>query len=391
MTDADKQRLDRTLGSLLLLLLRAPVIALGKVLGRDHAPEVRGDLLVLKMQGGGSLVLAYTLLLGLRERYPDRRLLLLTTPAVAPFAETLRVFDEILVVDDAGLPQLLASAVRAWRRCWRVDTVIDLEVYSQLTTAFSVLTAARNRVGFYLESTFWRRGLHTDLVFFNRFSPAHVFYEQLAGKVGAAAASLEACAARLREGLPPAEARPAGRRIAIGHACSGLGRERMLTPSQWLEVFRRRGVAAGEFVLLGSRADRVDAEAILAALGPCFPEARFIDRCGEIDLAESVAQIAASDEFWGIDSSLLHYARLLGVRTVSFWGPTDPRTRLRATDAGEHEVYYHKVHCSPCIHVAETPPCGGRNVCIESLFADAAPGGLVRIRQTVGAANEEEG
>ena len=387
MSHEGRQRLDLWLGTLLLLLLRLPVVGLGALLRRDHAPTVRGDLLLIKMQGGGSLVLAYPLILGLRERYPDRRLLLLSTPQVAVFAETLGVFDEILAVRDDAPVGFLTSTLAAWWRCLRIDTVVDLEVYSRLTTAFSALTAARNRIGFYLESTFWRRGLHTHLIFLNRFSPIHVFYEELATAVDAPPAPLDAYASRLRARLAGAAPAAAGRRIAVGHACSEMGRERMLTPDQWLAVFRSRDVAGGEFVFLGGRADRGEADAIIEALRPHCGDARFANRCGELSLAESVAWIDAADEFWGIDSGLLHYAQLLGTRTVSFWGPTDPRTRLRADDGIDHEIYYHKVSCSPCIHVAETPPCGGENVCIRSLFSGEPSCALVGVRDAVARGN----
>ena len=378
-----KQKLDRRLGSVLLFLLRLPVVWLGRILGRDHSLAARGDILIIKMQGGGSLVLAYTALLGIRERYPDRKLLLLTTPDVAPFGETLGLFDEILRVRDGGLLPLFTSVLRVWWRCLRIDTVVDLEVYSQLTTVFSALTAARNRVGFYLASTFWRRGFHTRLVFFNRFSPVHHFYEELARAVDAQPASLAACAESLRQRLKPVGRRTDQRQIAVGHACSELGRERLLSPEQWLHVFRSRDITSEEVIFLGGEADRPLAEHIIDAVAPEFPAASFHNLCGELPLSESISQLSASDEYWGVDSALVHYAQLLGTKTVSFWGPTDPRTLLRASADTEHEVFYNKVPCSPCIHVAETPPCGGKNICIASLFAEGRACESVETRPVV--------
>jgi hypothetical protein len=99
-----------------------------------------------------------------------------------------------------------------------------------------------------------------------------------------------------------------------------------------------------------------------------FPQARFSNLCGERDLAASLAELAACEEFRGVDSSLLHYARWLGLRCLSFWGPTDPRTRLRPIPGLVEEAVYRKVACSPCIHVSEEPPCRGRNVCMQRLF-----------------------
>ncbi len=366
-----KQVIDSVLGGVLIAALRLPVHLAGRIMGRNHDPRPRGDVLVIKMQGGGSLVLAYPALLGLRRSLPEgRRMILLTSPGVLQVAQLLELFDETIVVRDDGLFAMMGSAVVAWWRCLSMDTVVDLEVYSRATTAFSVLTCARNRMGFYLDRTFWRRGLHTHLVFFNRFSGVHRFYENLCSLAGGAAVPWRECAELLARRLLPTPPDPARRRIAVGASCSRFGRERMLSSRQWLDVFLRKELRDEEIVFLGGKEDRDAAEDITCRATGVFPELRIRNLCGETDLGGSLGVLASSAEYWGVDSSLVHFARLLGIKTVSFWGPTDPATRLRRVPDLPMEVYYRKVPCSPCIHVAETPPCHGVNVCIESLFRD---------------------
>ncbi len=366
-----KQAIDSALGGILIAALRLPVYVAGRLMGRDHDPRPRGDVLVIKMQGGGSLVLAYPALLGIRRSLPEgRKMVLLTTPGVVPFARLLDLFDETVVVEEGSLSGMFRSGLAAWRRCRRVDTVVDLEVYSRMTTVFSVLTGARNRVGFYLDRTFWRRGLHTHLVFFNRFSGVHHFYEKLCSLLGASPVPWRDCGELLLRRLSPAPPDPARRRIAVGASCSSFGRERMLSSAQWIDVFSRRGVRDEEIVFLGGREDRAGAGDIVSLAAGRFPQVRLRNLCGETDLKGALDVLASSAEFWGVDSGLIHFARLLGMKTVSFWGPTDPATRLRRAPGLPAEVYYRKVPCSPCIHVAETPPCRGDNVCIGSLFRD---------------------
>lgn len=364
------KRLDYFVGGALIALARPFVLLLGRLLRRDHDPRPRGSILVLKLLGGGSLVQAGPALLGLKHAYPGARLSLLTTRRIAPFAALLGVFDRIFALDDRSLLRLAGSAARSWPQLIGVDTVIDLEVYSRLSTVLSLLTLARNRVGFYLEAAFWRRGLHTHLLFFNRFSATHRFYDQVARLLGAAPATREACEEALRRELPPAPPRePGRRRVAIGHACSDLARERMLSPSQWRTLLERRGGLAGaEVHVLGGADDRNDAEALIAACAPHLPDAAWHDPCGRLRLEQSLALLGSSDEFIGIDSALLYFARLLGVPTTSFWGPTDPATRLQAFPGARDTVHYQKIACSPCIHVAEVPPCRGRNFCMSALI-----------------------
>jgi len=367
------KRLDYYVGGALIALARPLVALVARILRRDHDPRPRGAIAVVKLLGGGSLLLAGPALLGLRRANPDVPFLLLTTRRVAAFAELLGVFDRIVALDDRSLVRLVRSAAQGWRHVLGADTVIDLEVYSRFSTVLALLTLARNRVGFYLEAAFWRRGLHTHLLFFNRFSNVHLFYDQVARLLGAAPESREACAEQMRRRLPPAPPRAPGRRIALGHACSEFGRERMLSPAQWLHVLAKHPSLAGaEVHVLGSPDDRPDAEALVAACSPHLPAAAWHDQCGQLGLAEAVALLATCDEYLGIDSALLHLARLLGVATTSFWGPTDPATRLQAFAGAADVVHYRKIACSPCIHVAEDPPCRGQNLCITGLV-DPSP------------------
>jgi ADP-heptose:LPS heptosyltransferase len=373
MTLRTKQRIDWVVGGVLIALLRPATLLLGRLLRRDHALRTGARVAVVKLLGGGSLVIALPALLGLRERHPAVELTLVCTPGVAPFARTLRIFDRILLIDDRGPLRLLVSAFTAWRRLLGTDTVLDLEVHSRLSTVFTTLTCARNRLGFYLESAFWRRGLHTHLIFFNRFSGSYLFYEKLAEQLGGKPASPDHCRTHLLAGLPAQPEPAALPTVCVGASCSEMGRERMLAPEHWRKVLEREP-RARRLVFLGAASDRGDAERIIEALRAAPTEHRYENRCGELTLPESLAALAAADEFWGIDSALLHYARLLRVPCRSWWGPTHPETRLRPITGLKEEVTYRKVPCSPCIHLAETPPCGGHNVCIRNLFeADSDP------------------
>lgn len=369
----NKQRVDLILGTILIGILRFPVAMLGRIFKFDHSLYPKGDILVIKMQGGGSLVLAFPALYGIKKKFKHVRIKLFTTQSVRPFAESLDIFDEIITLDETNILLTLTSVVHSLWKCLRIDTVIDLEVYSRITTVFGILTLARNRIGFYLESLFWRKNIYTHLIFFNRSSNVCFLYNEIARLLSAPVESYDTCARQLRKYLVPVE-KSQRTRITIGHACSELGKERILTAEQWLLIFQKRNVESQEFLFLGAAGDFASAQEIIDFIKPHFPDAVFINECGRTNLAESVSIIDSADEFWGIDSGLLHYARLLGKKNVSFWGPTDPLTRLEKIPGVVTEAYYTRVSCSPCVHVAELPPCDGDNICIRSIFdKDVAP------------------
>jgi ADP-heptose:LPS heptosyltransferase len=346
---------------------------LGYLLNRDHALPVRGDITVIKMLGGGSLVMALPALLRIRRKYPAVKMRLLTTGGVKPFAETLGVFDEILALDDRSFVRLTMSGLRCLRACTSSDTIIDLEIYSYLSAVLSLLTFARNRIGFFFEETGFRQKLHTHRIFVQPASPLYSHYDRIATILDAPILAPPVCSDHVRTilGIPARAANPSSGRIAIGCGCSDFAAERKLSPAQWSRhVFATAPDKTREVIFLGGKEDTVEARKIIAAvqaLGSDGWAGKLTDLSGSLPLADSLKVLADCDEFWGIESSLLHYARLLGLRIKAFLGPTHPM-RLRPIAGLVETIHYRKTLCSPCIHLVSVPPCHGDNRCMKWLF-----------------------
>jgi ADP-heptose:LPS heptosyltransferase len=373
MSTQSKIALDRYLGSFLIFILNPLARLLGYFFRRDHALPVRGDILVIKMLGGGSLVIAFPALLGIRRAYPDRKIRILTTQAVKPFAETLGLFDEILAVDDRSALGLIVSTLRHLRRSLGADTVIDLEIYSYLSTVLSILTLARNRLGFFFEERGVRQKLHSHRILFNPGSPLYSHYDRIATMLGATVISPQQCAEHMRAVLGIAAQPPAGNagRIAIGCGCSGLSQERKIAPQQWSRyVFAAAADKAREVIFLGGSDDFDEAEKVIAAVRGLESDSwggSLQNLSGTMPLRDSLRMLASCEDFWGIESSLLHYARLFGLRIKAFLGPTHPM-RLRPIAGLVETIHYRKTLCSPCIHLVSIPPCHGDNLCMKWLF-----------------------
>lgn len=360
--------IDYYAGGVLLLVFKLLTVSLGRLFHRNHDPRLRGTTVVVKMLGGGSLLLALPTLLGLKRAHPEKPFILVTTEAVLPFAQVLDVFDRLVVVRTNTGWGTIFSALKAFAQCLGCDTAIDLEVHSRLSTMFCLFTLARNRIGFYLDTAFWRRGIHTHLIFFNRFAPVHIFYSQIAFLLGTHPVSDEACRAHILKRLP-AQKPHSENTLALGHGCSPLAPERMLESNHWVSLFNERALPADTHVhFLGSQEERASADKIISLLSPRFPTLTFLNDCGRLSLKDSLSLLAGAKAYWGIDSSLLHFARLLGIPSVSFWGPTHPNTLLKPMAGLKEEVFYAHAFCSPCLHIASKPPCGGNNLCIQKLF-----------------------
>ncbi len=362
-----KKQIDLLLGGVAVFLLKPLVIIMGRLLRRPHDLQLNGRILVMKLVGGGSLVLAYPALLALKEKMQGQgELSIVTTPSVAPFARELKLFDHIHVIEDRSFLALVFSTLRfLCSQIFRVDTCIDLEIHSRGTAILSLLTMAHNRLGFYKETVYWRMNLYTHLVFYNTYSCSADFYGSLIALFNVPSKNFDQAAMVFQNEHPVSS--PEGE-WCLSFACSDHARERQMTPAQWVEALKKVSVPERtRIVLLGSRQDHSQGETLKHEITKqmgliCSNE------CGEHALSGTVKRMAQTQKFLGIDSGLLHFARLLGKNTVSFWGPTDPGTRLMPRNRGEDILFYNKVSCSPCVHFADTPPCQGKNRCIEAIF-----------------------
>ena len=362
--------LDFYVGGLLHAILKIPTILLGKLIKRNHDLTQCREIAVMKLLGGGSLVIAYPALLALKRLPHVRKLTLVTTPAIKPFGDTLGIFDEIVVIREDSLLHLAMDSLKALRRLFRYGAVIDFEVHSRLTTVFSLATCARNRVGFFTNISFWRRGISTHLLFCNVSNGIYYFYDQIAEIFGTAAVSEEACTAAFRKRLQASSADESQLRLGIAPTCSGLSSERMLDATEWLDILESRlpkdSGRVAEIHLFGGPSDKAYLDKLKdLLLGRLGAQVSVFNHAGKTKLEESIRMLSGMSEVLCIDSALLHFSRLLGLRTISYWGPTDPRVLARPRGGDLDEIHYVKLPCSPCIHVSHQPPCKGMNICMR--------------------------
>lgn len=378
MTLDFQRKIDSVVGSFLIGVFRVPAMVLGSLLRRNHDARVQKELVILKIRGGGSLFMALPSLLALRRAHPGVRMILICSNSVEPFARMLNCFDEFVTVNVSGLIPLLTSSLRALARCWRCDTVADLEIHSKMTTLFCLFLCARNRLGFYMAWDRWKNGLTTHALFFNESSPVYESYEHVAVTLGAQPASMVDASRHLRQGLglpaDPAHAAGATDNITPAEIClapytTELGREREFSATEWGKVLTARyaGVSTPVRVrLLGGPAEVPRAPEFVDALRRALP-ANFevANDVGTMKLADVARFMDRVGTLYSIDGGLNHIARLLRVQIVSYWGPTDPYLRLKPIEGWTEQVYYQKIFCSPCVHVVTHPPCKGDNLCMK--------------------------
>ncbi len=363
------RKLDFLLGSVAIVLLRPASIILGTILGRNHDLVIRKQLVVMKIKGGGSLLLALPAMLSLRKKYPDKKFTLVTSAEVKPFAELMGVFDEFVIVNTSRFFSFFFSTISAIRKAWRADGFINFEIHSKLTTVFSSLSCARNRFGFYHATNSWQRDVITHLFFYNITSPVYINYNQVALALGAKILPYKEVSDFFiqHNQLHTNHSGEQSLKVVLAPFCSELGKEREFSPEQWAKILKKKFEnKAPLLIILGGPNDVNRASGLELHLKEVLPDFKIINRVGETTLRESAIIIKSAHEFLTIDSGLNHIARLTGgVRITSYWGPTDPTTRLAPFPNLSETIVYTKLFCSPCVHVVAYPPCKGNTICMK--------------------------
>jgi len=132
MTLRAKLALDCYVGGFLHILLTGPTLLLGMFLARPRTLARCSTVTFMKLLGGGSLAIAYPALLAIKGVSHITCLRLVTTAPIAPFAEALGIFDDIVVVRDGKLLPLLKDSLSVVRRLWCSEALVDLEMHSRL-------------------------------------------------------------------------------------------------------------------------------------------------------------------------------------------------------------------------------------------------------------------
>jgi ADP-heptose:LPS heptosyltransferase len=366
-----KQYIDKYLGYALIALFLPFTRLLGILMFRNHstAKEPR-RLLFIKLMGIGSLIVASDAISAMRKRFPDTRFILLTDTNVANAIRPFDLFDEIQVADTDNLMSTAFTMARfftrawTWRRLW----VVDLEVYSKLTTVLALLTLARNRFGFFLPPVPFRKYLNTHNIPFDQSAFLGHNYETMAMTL----------TGETRLEIPEAPRRPDEVHkpfIILNNTCSGLAAVRRLPDPTFAAVcgWVLRNTHY-RLALLGSPGDRPAIEQFIGDDPQLNAQKqRILNFAGVTDSFEEYYAFLKNHGalLVSIDSGPLHMARKLGLPTLSIWGPTNPANYLDipAGERHRHQFYYSKAPCSPCVHRHEQLPCGGNNVCMQMIPA----------------------
>ena len=129
------------------------------------------------------------------------------------------------------------------------------------------------------------------------------------------------------------------------------------------QLARRDGV---RILVFGERQDQAICAEIAREVGLSA-----IDVSGQTTLEQFIGLIARCDLVISNDGGPVHIAASQDVRTVSIFGPVDPKVYGPFPRGDRHRVVHHEqLPCRPCYHRFRLPACPYDRACLNTLAAD---------------------
>ncbi|QWD40736.1 glycosyltransferase family 9 protein [Polynucleobacter paneuropaeus] len=302
--------------------------------------------------------------------------------------------ENIFTIDSSSLGRLIKDTLRfLWiARCHKIDTVIDLELFSRFTALLTGLCGAQRRVGYHIfhGEGLWRGTMLTRKVHYNPH--IHITKNFLSLIHAAYAKEIEVpfskiqildSEVRLEQAIIDTRAKNAVlERIVKLASSAGIpfahGRQRLIliNPNASDLLPQRRWAQARFSELIQSIAKRYPDDLILITGSPAeiaYVEtvrsvanvAHALNFAGQVSFSELPALYTLSDVMVTNDSGPGHFSAVTPLRTIVLFGPETPALY---GSLGNSISITANLACSPCVSAANhrKTPCHN-NICMQAI------------------------
>lgn len=361
MTIRQKIVVDRALGALVAFPMNFFVRLIGIIANVDHSLEgEKTRIAICKYKGMGSIIQSTPLIQTLKLKYPDAKIVYVSSIENKAILEQIDIIDELQLIDDRKVFRLLTSSIaliwKMWRR--RPDLYIDLEIYSNFSSIITTASMAKDRFGYYLRSSKYRMGMYTHMMYFNSTAPITHAYLQFARLL-----KCDEVITSQYQFNGAIEKQDYQGAIVINVNASDLRLERRWPINNFIELIKgiRESYVNQKIVLIGSKNEVEYVEQV----SKCFIEDSMVeDVSGKTSLEELIGVIKACDLVITNDTGPMHLSSALRKPTLALFGPCSPSQYA----VGDHIVpIYQNLYCSPCVHEFIVPPCKGDNQCMKTI------------------------
>lgn len=359
-----------------------------KIFKKESPPDGTDRILIILLSEMGALVLGYPMLQRLKQKFPTASLHILLFEKNREVVELLDIIpsENIISINDSSMPVFAKTALAALARLRQlnIDTVIDCELFSRISSILSFLSGAAIRVGFHAHT---QEGLYRGN-FMNRpvlYNPYQHISRQFLTLVEAIDSDTEPVAKKLisKEKLKipamkfePDEIEDAkqrllakapginGRKIVLIYPGGGLLPIRAWPLSHYCtlaEKLLERGYAV---CIIGLAEDKSVAGRILSHTQSEY----CVDLTG---YTKTIRELMRIFQFSSLlitnDGGPGHFAAMTPLPTIIFYGPETPLLYGPIDEKAQN--LFLGISCSPCVtaYNHRNSPCDGDNLCLKKI------------------------
>lgn len=388
MNVALKRKLDRIAGPIICKMLSL-LPGSRKGAGLSTGPE---RILVILLTEMGSLVLAQPMFAHIKEKYPQASVFVLLFQENKEFLQILNVVPEenILMVGTGSFGQLLTDSIRVLRkmRGIGIDTVLDCELFSRISSIYSFLSGAKIRVGFHrhTQEGLYRGDFINRPVLYNPYQHiSHQFITLAEAVETEGLPSAKRTVPGAKPGIPSMEVSEdeiatmslrfradfpeiAMKKIVLLYPSGGLLPIRAWPLANFCTVAEdlvRHGYAVG---IIGMQRDKVLAQTIMSHCNSpaCVDLTSYTRTVRELMMLFHFASLLITN-----DGGPGHFASMTPLPAIVLYGPETPN--LYGTLNDKSINFYLHLSCSPCVtaYNHRNSPCDGNNICLKFIQPDA--------------------
>lgn len=354
--------IDRLLGIFVAFPLNFLVRLVGKITRFDHSlTKEMNKIVICKYKGMGSIIQATPLLATLRNRYPNAKIVFVSSKENKGILDKIHLIDEIYLLNDSGFLSLIGSSLGLIRKLirFRADLYIDLEIYSNYSSIITTVSLAKDRFGYYLRSNQYRMGMYTHMMYFNTKAPISNAYLQFAHLLGIM--ELHEDLICIEQGQMLELPVLPKNYYVINPNASDLRYERRWPKESFIALIQklRSSNPNLELVLIGNK---VESLYVAEIMNNFKEDDRVHDLSGKTNLNQLIEVLRNADLVITNDTGPMHLASSLGTKVLALFGPCSPEQYGLGINV---KALYKNVYCSPCVHEFVTSPCKGNNQCMK--------------------------
>jgi len=381
--DIDIQRkIDRVAGTFTCRILS---LFSGKKNYFGHTPK---KILVILLSEMGSLVLAIPMFDRLKTQYPNAEIFCLLFEQNKTMLELIGAVPSgnILTASNESLPKLIISSIQVIRKIRKIniDTIIDCELFSRISSIYSFFSGAKIRVGFhrYKQEGLYRGDFINRPVLYNPYN--HISQQFVVMAEAIESKGIPGVKRSINQdgfSLRPTNFTPdeieyqkavfhsefsniMDKKLILLYPGGGLLPIRAWPLENYCLLAEKLIKKGHAVAIIGLQSDRNIAKKIQSHCHSeyCIDLTGYTDTVRELMIIFHFASLLITN-----DGGPGHFAALTPVPTIIFYGPETPA--LYGPLSRNSYAFYQSFSCSPCLtaYNHRNSPCDGNNLCLQDI------------------------